>query len=112
LNKEKKGDFSFASSMDADKLPAKLQRKLTESGVPFRTGGRDITWKYQLYPTAVQKQKPACLGLPVKQLLQAWSKYKMEVGQAVGQLISPDLAIADPEPQKVENLPGIQEEEA
>lgn len=90
------GDVSFTESVNEETLPAKLQRKLEEDGIPFRDGGRDITWKYQNYPKSVQKEKVPCLGLPVRQLLRSWETHKIPIGSAVEQLLKPDCDANSP----------------
>lgn len=66
---------------------AALQAALTEDGIPFRTGGRDTTWKYKLSPA--DKPLP-CMGIAFKDLLSLFEQHEISIGSDLGSLLSPE----------------------
>ena len=101
---ERDGDVSFADSVKPELLPAKLQNALTQAGIPFKNGGRDVTWKYAFFPNSVSATKAACLGLPVNELLTLWKQYEIEIVDEVGQLLRPETNSAAPERETVQKM--------
>lgn len=64
---------------------AALQAALTEGGIPFRTGGRDTTWKYKLSPA--DKPLP-CMGVALNDLLSLFKQHEISIGNDLGSLFS------------------------
>lgn len=64
---------------------AALQAALTEGGIPFRTGGRDTTWKYKLSPA--DKPLP-CMGVALNDLLSLFEQHEISIGNDLGSLFS------------------------
>lgn len=64
---------------------AALQAALAEDGIPFRTGGRDTTWKYKLSPA--DKPLP-CMGVALNDLLSLFKQHEISIGNDLGSLFS------------------------
>ena len=64
---------------------AALQAALAEDGIPFRTGGRDTTWKYKLSPA--DKPLP-CMGVALNDLLPLFKQHEISIGNDLGSLFS------------------------
>ena len=80
-------DLSFAKEYKPAELPAKLQRVWsTDAPGLLKDGGRDVTWKYGITTT---KDKVAALGVRLSNLLQFAKQHKIEIGQSIGQPLSP-----------------------
>ena len=64
---------------------AALQAALAEGGIPFRTGGRDTTWKYKLSPA--DKPLP-CMGVALNDLLSLFEQHAISIGSELEGLLS------------------------
>lgn len=67
---------------------------MTEASDLFKTGGRDVTWKYSLVDA---KHKVAALGLRLESLRRQLEVYKIPIDSALGQLVCPPETDAHPE---------------
>ena len=94
-------DLSFAKEYKPAELPAKLQR-VWSADAPglLKDGGRDVTWKYGI---ATTKDKVAALGVRLSTLAQFAKLQDIEIGQSLGQLLSPPTHHELVESEKVPN---------
>jgi len=101
------GDASFFSAVKESEFPAKLQRALMDAGVPIRDGGRDVTWRYAMYPKSVETHKTPALGLPTSRLIAFWHTLQIPVDKTVEQLLTLERDINKPDqiivPESSEN---------
>lgn len=70
-----------------------LQRTLTEAGVPFRSEGKDTSWRYAFYTRGQapegQPEKLPCLSMPLAKLpLEVQSELVKLFGDRFGSLLS------------------------
>ena len=70
-----------------------LQRTLTEAGVPFRSEGKDTSWRYAFYARGQapegQPEKLPCLSMPLAKLpLEVQSELVKLFGDRFGSLLS------------------------
>ena len=72
---------------------AALQAALTEGGIPFRTGGRDTTWKYKLSPA--DKPLP-CMGVALNDLLSLFEQHEISIGMTLGACFHSNRTTAKP----------------
>lgn len=80
-------ELSFAKEYKPAELPAKLQRVWsTDAPGLLKDGGRDVTWKYGI---TTPKDKVAALGVRLSTLAQFAKQHEIEIGQPLGQLLSP-----------------------
>lgn len=92
-------DFSFAKEYKPAELPAKLQRVWSTDALGLlKDGGRDVTWKYGITTT---KDKVAALGIRLGTLTQFVKQHGIEIGQPLGQLLSPPTEYELVESEKV-----------
>ncbi|MDY3712632.1 MAG: hypothetical protein SO044_09510 [Agathobaculum sp.] len=105
--KARQVDCTFIHGRKSSEIPAKLQRAwMTEAPDLFKTGGRDVTWKYSLVDA---KHKVAALGLRLESLRQQLKEYQIPVDSALGQLVCPPETDAQPELTESAILEDFQE---
>ena len=88
---------------------AALQAALTEGGIPFRTGGRDTTWKYKLSPA--DKPLP-CMGVALNDLLSLFKQHEISIGNDLGSLFSLESDDCKAEADSVAEIDESEENEA
>lgn len=88
---------------------AALQAALTEGGIPFRTGGRDTTWKYKLSPA--DKPLP-CMGVALNDLLSLFKQHEISIGNYLGSLFSLESDDCKAEADSVAEIDESEENEA
>ena len=88
---------------------AALQAALTEGGIPFRTGGRDTTWKYKLSPA--DKPLP-CMGVALNDLLSLFKQHEISIGNDLGSLFSLESDDCKAEADSVTEIDESEENEA
>ena len=88
---------------------AALQAALTEGGIPFRTGGRDTTWKYKLSPA--DKPLP-CMGVALNDLLSLFEQHEISIGNDLGSLFSLESDDCKAEADSVAEIDESEENEA
>lgn len=88
---------------------AALQAGLTEGGIPFRTGGRDTTWKYKLSPA--DKPLP-CMGVALNDLLSLFKQHEISIGNDLGSLFSLESDDCKAEADSVAEIDESEENEA
>ena len=88
---------------------AALQAALTEGGIPFRTGGRDTTWKYKLSPA--DKPLP-CMGVALNDLLSPFEQHEISIGNDLGSLFSLESDDCKAEADSVAEIDESEENEA
>lgn len=105
--KQAGGDASYASTVKESEFPAKLQRVLIDAGVPIRDGGRDVTWRYGMYPKSVETHKTPALGLPTGRLISFWHTLQIPVDKTVELLLTLERDMNKPDsinvPESSEN---------
>ena len=88
---------------------AALQAALAEDGIPFRTGGRDTTWKYKLSPA--DKPLP-CMGVALNDLLSLFKQHEISIGNDLGSLFSLESDDCKAEADSVAEIDESEENEA
>ena len=88
---------------------AAVQAALTEGGIPFRTGGRDTTWKYKLSPA--DKPLP-CMGVALNDLLSLFKQHEISIGNDLGSLFSLESDDCKAEADSVAEIDESEENEA
>lgn len=88
---------------------AALQAALAEDGIPFRTGGRDTTWKYKLSPA--DKPLP-CMGVALNDLLSLFKQHEISIGNDLGSLFSLESDDCKVEADSVAEIDESEENEA
>lgn len=88
---------------------AALQAALTEGGIPFRTGGRDTTWKYKLSPA--DKPLP-CMGVALNDLFSLFKQHEISIGNDLGSLFSLESDDCKAEADSVAEIDESEENEA
>ena len=102
---------------DVKNLGAKIQRTILNWGIPVKTEGKDITWRFSFYDKAiVETPKVPCLAFPLDQLpdpikngLSDW------FGEPFGRLLQVQPTRTKPEAEKIaeseENMENGEENE-
>ena len=88
---------------------AALQAALAEDGIPFRTGGRDTTWKYKLSPA--DKPLP-CMGVALNDLFSLFKQHEISIGNDLGSLFSLESDDCKAEADSVAEIDESEENEA
>ena len=88
---------------------AALQAALAEDGIPFRTGGRDTTWKYKLSPA--DKSLP-CMGVALNDLLSLFEQHEISIGSELEGLLSHKSDDCKAEADSVAETDELEENEA